>query len=1124
MGERFEQEEPNRRTAFVSWRRIGFASLLIIILALGTLIIIMVRGSDVDRGSLALIDAFSERRMIEPRLSGGFKGSEFRPSRDDTSGIKTQAFERARDLITKAAAGDDILADLPYARLLLSKDEKLPQALKHLRRAVARLPESPEAHNDLGVCFLQQGKIEEAIAEFDIALTHRADMPEALFNRALSYQRILLTDAALDDFNRAAQVESDTGWLGEIKRRIEEGSRAVGAEKTADDLIAEFDAAFEAGRFDEAASLAGKNPELLRRHSLWDVTIQHLQSAVDGDPERAERALSEMRLIGRVLIEKMSDSITDDAGKYIAGLAASDRRIELGLIKDYVETSRQPAKTNKTNGTFERLEREFRARGNHVFEALSAFKVADYAFYSKRYRESLATLRRLLSSVETRSWPYDQARFLNELAFETARLGQDSLAIKYFQQAISLCGDSPDLESKILQYMSFPYMQLGNIDSALERLRDSTKSILQNGRPQEALSNLAYNYSQIASIYSLRNRHALALLYASRALSYYEQAKETESAAELSSFVAVENARLGESEKAEADLKRAYDYLNATEQTLARDLAEARMLINAIEVAARSGDAPRALGYYDKAVGLAARDQGNSLLKIDLLRARANAFIASGQHDNARTDFVHAVSEIERYRANIATSDQRSHFLDASHGVFDQLISLDVGSLDREAEAFEMSERSRARALLEEISHSAKATESQLAGAQNSSINSDSPEAVAPLSLADVQSNLPDDLTVLEYSVTSKGSYVFLITRSGLKVKESAATTETLDRLTREYIAGLQNRAPIEEVNETARELYDSLIKPVEKEIDGAVNLCIVPDKAVHFLPFAGLVDGSRQYLFTSRRLSYAPSASALIRSLKKDEATSTGTIEKILAVGDPKFNSEYFPTMPSLEDAGREAERSARFYAPGSVTLVGEEATERHVRAAMRECDVAHLAVHCLVDDRSPWLAALLLAGSKQNEPQPGQAGGPGGATSGGTVTRSAALSKALPPEPAADPDDGLLYLNELYGMKLPHTRLVVLSACQSGLGQYYRGEGIVSLVRPLLAAGVPTVVASLWPVDSKATSDLMIEFHRQRKMTAGTHTAEALRRAQVELARAYPHPFYWAPFIVVGGSAASR
>ncbi|MEK6324648.1 MAG: CHAT domain-containing protein [Acidobacteriota bacterium] len=1130
----FETEPLNRRAAFISWRWFVIGSLVIIVLGVGgVLIAYKSRGSPVERGTSALVDAFSSRRLIEPRLSGAFKGGEFNPSRHDTSDIKWERLQRAHELLEDAAATGDARAQLGYAKLLLSKGEKLPEALKYLRRAMASAPESAEAHNDLGVCFIQQEKFEDAIHEFDAALKHKSDMPEALFNRALSYQRLLLRDPARNDFNRAAEVERDKGWLDEIKRRIEELSRPPEPQNAATSLVVEFDAAFAAGRIDDATRLVDRNSELLRTHAIWDATIEHLQRAVDGDPVGAERALSEIRLIGNVLIEKLSDSITGDVGKYLASLPDSARRTELGLIKGYVETSRRDKMTDETNLIFERLEKEFRARGNDVFEALSAFKVADYYYYSKRFKESIEKLKQLLSSVESREWPFDRARFLNALALVTSRLGQDSLAIKYFQQAISLCSESPELESRILQYMSVPYIQLGNIDGALGRLRESTKSILENGRPSGRLLNLAYNYSQIASIYSLRNQHALALLYAYQALSYSEQAKKSEYAAEFSSFVAVENARLSQSEQAEANLKRAFDYLEATAQSRARDLTEARVLTNAIEIASRSGDTQRALGYYARAEGLAALDEGNALLTIDLLRARANAYIASGQNDRARSDLVRAVSEIERYRANIATGDQRSHFLDASHSVFDQLISLDVGSLDRSAEAFEMSERSRARALLEEISHTARPNEPQIVGydQQNSARTSGPSKLVAPLTLADVRSKLPDDLTVVQYSVTSKGTYLFLITRSGLKVKESSATTETLDRLTREYIAGLRNIAPIDEINEKARELYDYLIKPVEREIDGVMNLCIVPDKALHFLPFAGLVDGSLQYLFKSHRLSYAPSASVLIRCLKEGERTSAAKLEKILAVGDPKFNSEYFPNLRPLEDAEREAGQSARFYAPESVTLIGAQATEPRVRSAMGECDVAHLAVHCLVDESSPWLAALVLAGTTPNQsaPLPGHdsapaASPPAGATSKGTITRSAALTKALPQEPAVDPNDGLLYLSELYGMKLPRTRLVVLSACQSGLGQYYRGEGIVSLVRPLLAAGVPTVVASLWPVDSKATSELMIEFHKQRKLTVGMHAAEALRRAQVELARTYEHPFYWAPFIVVGGSSASR
>src|SRR4030095_2129631 len=93
-------------------------------------------------------------------------------------------------------ARDESSARVPYARLLISKSEKLPEAQKYLRRALASAPENPEAHNDLGVCLIEQGKLEDAIAAFDSSLQLKPDMPEALFNRALCYQRLLLKDPA----------------------------------------------------------------------------------------------------------------------------------------------------------------------------------------------------------------------------------------------------------------------------------------------------------------------------------------------------------------------------------------------------------------------------------------------------------------------------------------------------------------------------------------------------------------------------------------------------------------------------------------------------------------------------------------------------------------------------------------------------------------------------------------------------------------------------------------------------------------------------------------------------------------------------------------------------------------
>jgi CHAT domain-containing protein len=119
---------------------------------------------------------------------------------------------------------------------------------------------------------------------------------------------------------------------------------------------------------------------------------------------------------------------------------------------------------------------------------------------------------------------------------------------------------------------------------------------------------------------------------------------------------------------------------------------------------------------------------------------------------------------------------------------------------------------------------------------------------------------------------------------------------------------------------------------------------------------------------------------------------------------------------------------------------------------------------------------------------------------------------------------DDGVWQSYEIYKMKLPRTRLVVLSACQTGIEQQYRGEGAVSLARPFIVAGVPLVVASLWPVDSESTEQLMVSFHRHRTQDH-LPTAEALRRAQLELLGGedtrYRQPYYWAAFTAIGGYA---
>jgi CHAT domain-containing protein len=158
-----------------------------------------------------------------------------------------------------------------------------------------------------------------------------------------------------------------------------------------------------------------------------------------------------------------------------------------------------------------------------------------------------------------------------------------------------------------------------------------------------------------------------------------------------------------------------------------------------------------------------------------------------------------------------------------------------------------------------------------------------------------------------------------------------------------------------------------------------------------------------------------------------------------------------------------------------------------------MESSDVIHIASHYIADEAHPMRSKLLLAREPDQSDQSHEA-------------------------------SGTLQAYEIYRQRLPRARLVVLSACQTGAERYYNGEGMISMSRVFLAAGVPLVVASLWPVDSAATKELMVRFHEYRRSRSQKlSTAAALRQAQLDLLgdsqRNYQQPYYWAGFIAIGG-----
>ncbi len=1073
----FTAARTNRRGIFLPFRYL--AAFLIGGAAIALVVFYLLHQTATEKGTAALVKATSEYRSVEARLSGGFRAGKLISDPADSREMDQIELQRARNYILEMP----FEKQGPYAHLAVGKlkliEGNIKEAKSEIETATEAMPKSAEACNDLGVIFLESGNLEDALERFEQALAIKPQMAEARFNRALCYEKLQLRDMAEKEYSSIEATELDQGWKAEIHQRLEDLSQPFAPKPGKLEILKAFHSAIVANDIDAARKIIDEHFEF-----IFAYANKRLSEAIKGakatGPAEIERALSEVEIIGQLSIETKGDTAIADNVKFLRNLSEKDRAAQYSLIAEFWSVGVSYFESKVASDQAAAIKRirdfysSFRQTKNYLYQYRALGVLIPYYYYNNKFQEAFEVDNDCLSSLAEHASFYQKGWMLGHLSGICSRLGHDSLAIKYGEEGRKIFADIREKaeEGKVLQYMCNSYSQLGNLDKVLSYLRESINLTLASmPNPQE----LAWDYQTIAESYQLRGNHDLALSYADQALKFSEMAKDSNRAAQALSFIAAEQSHLERFDEAARSMNQALDNVAKFapgQNTFARRIVPTR----AGEIAARRGDYDAAVAYYNDAERVSEGNQSDLVLTIDTLRGRAGAYAALGKIALAQADLDHAVDLVENYRAGIEQNQDRSSFLGAIQGVFDQMIMIEMSQVGQQREAYNHSEQSRARTLLDDI-------------------------AIKPLSLTEVQANLPADLTVVEYVVTDQQTYIFLITSHGFEVVSTPVTTEIITRLVSDYLSGLKGREPIEALSEKGRTLYSYLIEPIRGSLNGSERLCIVPDKSLHFLPFGALINSEGEYLIDSFSLTYAPSATVLANCLKERQIKPEIKEESILAVGNPTFDRNVFTGLPLLPSAEVEAKQVASFYRNKKM-LLGAEATESEVLKQMKDFDVLHLATHCLVEERSPWLAGLVFA-----EPDTQSSNTNKGGDVAATINGLSSFN------------DGFLQLRELRGIKLSRTHLVVLSACQSGLGQYYRGEGIVSLVRPFLAAQVPTVMASLWPVDSQATSELMIAFHEERT-SANKQTDDALRAAQrrIKAESNYQHPYYWAPFITIG------
>ena len=384
-----------------------------------------------------------------------------------------------------------------------------------------------------------------------------------------------------------------------------------------------------------------------------------------------------------------------------------------------------------------------------------------------------------------------------------------------------------------------------------------------------------------------------------------------------------------------------------------------------------------------------------------------------------------------------------------------------------------------------------------------------------PITLAEASEMLPDATTaLLEFVVAEDKSYLILVTKDSKNSQPQITpyrlniTAKQLSEEVSEFRRMLAERDLTYQTK--ARQLYDLLLKPAEDQLRRKKTVCIVPDKALWELPFQALQPRTDVHLIEDFAVFYAPSLSVLRETIKKrvpapssgtgdvarvSQRQSTASARTFFALGNPQLSGkeEVVNTggtrerLGPLPEAENEVKTVARLYgADKSLVFVGADAREGRVKTEAPKYQVLHFATHGLLDGQNPMYSHL-------------------------TLSQGAGESQ----------EDGMLEAREIINLDLS-ADLAVLSACQTARGRVGAGEGVIGMSWAFFVAGVPTIVASQWKVDSASTTNLMIDFHR--RLTARSNMrqtkAESLRRASLSLMRneQYRHPYYWAGFVMVG------
>lgn len=800
--------------------------------------------------------------------------------------------------------------------------------------------------------------------------------------------------------------------------------------------------------------------------------------------------------------------------------------------------------------------------------------------------------------------PAQEAEALNLMGLTYLTIDENEKALDPYTQALALYrkANNSEAEADVLHRIAMAYGRLGQTEKAL----DNYDKALGIQRENKYLEAMAATLDNLALIFAAAGNNQKALELYEEALRLARQVGDREGEGAVLSNLGLTYYRMGQNQEA----LEFYQKAMALKQHFADRRHEANTLSAMGMVFRALGKYGEARRHYLQALQIS-RELADRTGQIAPLFNLARLDIFQNDLHAARKQIEEAIMIIESLRAAISDRELRTSYFSTVQDYYELYIEILMRlhkqhpNGGHDAEALQINERARARALLETLAEAnadirqgiapallgrersiqqqlnvtAHAQMKLLSGSHTeeqartirqeiealttelqqveTEIRRTSPRYAAltqpvPLSLKEIQTKVLDqDTLLLEYSLGPDKSYLWAVTSNSITsfelpgrnqigsaaeqfyelIAERTSANYALDVLrSGKKSSAIKVDALRPSATDSGMRLSQMLLGPVAAQM-GNKRLLIVPDGALQYVPFGALPSISAaatdkyQPLVVEHEIVTLPSVStiAVLRNEVKDRKPAAKTVA---VLADPVFESRDervkgedkrtrdLSVTPSpkkrdwplgFEQAATESGmrgaileiprlRGTREEAKQILALVPAAESKQALdfsasRATAMSTELSqyryvHFATHGFLDSQHPELSGIVFSMVDED----------------------------------GKPQDGFLRAHEVFNLKLP-AELVVLSACQTGLGKEVRGEGLVGLTRGFMYAGAPRVVVSLWSVNDEATAELMAHFYRGM-LRGKLRPAAALRAAQVSLMKEkqWQSPFYWAAFTLQG------